>query len=631
MLTLPRPALPSKQTGITREALLVTTAPRVEEADVPVLEAATPATAALHARSSIVAAAIRDAFDAYNHAFFAVTRRARLRFEARDWKGRANDDRERMELYERALDGLADTLARILGPLLRDEKLWTEIKASFSPLIEGRYDGERAETFFNSVTRRVFETVGLNREIEFFRWDSAAPSGEALEPIYATFSGDRPSRSLIREVLALPRFAAPFEDLERDCGLVAQEVDLHLWPLVGSEREFELDVIRAPFYRNKMAYLIGRIRASGRHLPLVLPLRNGENGVYVDTVLLSEAEASVVFSFAFSYFHVDVDRHDALIDFLSSILPEKPTAELYFSLGFNRHGKTEFYRDLHKFVHRSREPFVIAPGKEGAVMMVFTLADFPFVFKVIKDRPCFLRSVEQPPKFITKSEIRARYEFVSTRDRAGRLVDTQEFSNLRFRAWRFSPDLLAEFSAAGREAVFTEDDHVVIQHAYVQRRVTPLPIYWQQENDPEALRRVIFDFGNFLKDLAASGIFPLDLFNTWNYGVTRRGRVVLYDYDDVVPLELVTFAEKPRPRDEFEELEPDEERIGAGPGDFFTDEMRRYTGVPQPLKGIFESAHGDLFSLEFWRTTKQRVRAGEVADITPYLRNESFRARLGLH
>ena len=575
------------------------------------------------------AQAILEAFDGYLAEFSAVTRRAARRYETRDWRGHADDDLYRLGLYDAWLDRISIRLRRTLELRLTQVSLWEQVKEEFHPLLIGRHDAERAETFYNSVTRHVFRTIGVNREIEFFRWQALPAEPFGGPPVCRSYSGGGDTRALVREVLMDLAPAVRFDDLERDAALVAQEVDLHVWPITGRDQTYALDVINAPFYRNKLAYLIGRIRTDSQTLPFILPLCHDDRSQFVDAVLLAEADASVVFSFAFSYFSVDVDSTEELIEFVRSILPRKPVAELYNSLGFTRQGKTEFYRDLHGFVHRSRENFVIAPGHEGAVMIVFTLPSYEFVFKVIKDHPTFLRSPQLVNKSISRREVMDRYDFVATRDRAGRLVDTQGFMNLRFRRRRFSPEVLEEFRLAGRDTVNFDREHVVIRHVYVQRRVEPLPLYLESEKDPETLRRVVLDFGCFLKDLAAAGIFPSDLFNTWNYGVTRRRRVVLYDYDDVIPIEQASFLIKPAPRDEVEEMEAEEDRIVAGPYDFFIDELRAYTGVPQQLKGVFEAVHGDLFDIDYWRAVQRQVAEGELADITPYRRYDSFRTRRG--
>lgn len=570
------------------------------------------------------AAAIRDAFDLYVAKFRRITGRARKRFEERDWKARRRDAVERFDLYEVTLNTVALNLQALMGRRLRDPSDWNHIKSEYARLVSGRFDVELLETFYNSVTRKILETVGINRDIEFFSLTGRTDSLEPVQSVYKTYQHNRPTLWVIREILTDHQLSVPYEDLERDAALVAREVDLHVWPVVGFGKRDVIEVIRALFYRNKAAYLVGRVIADGHVIPMVLPLYHGDKGIYVDAALMTESEVSIVFSFAFSYFHVEIDRYDELIKFLKSILVSKPVSDLYSSLGYNKHGKTELYRSLHRFVHESREKFDIAPGKEGAVMIGFTLRDFNYVFKVIKDRPCFLRSADITSKRITRQQVKDAYQEVCHRDRAGRMVDTQEFENLRFKKKRFSEQLLREFTLAAKEIVSIENDYVIIKHVYVQRKVVPLPMYLLIQKDPEVIRSVILDFGYFLKDLAAAGVFPYDLFNIWNYGVTSRGRVVLFDYDDVGTLENATFRAKPAPRDETEELQPEEDRIAAMPDEFFVDETERYSGIPEQLKGIFKAVHGDLFTVKFWQLMQARVRRGELFDITPYDRRRRF-------
>ena len=260
-------------------------------------------------------------------------------------------------------------------------------------------------------------------------------------------------------------------------------------------------------------------------------------------------------------------------------------------------------------------------------MIAFTLKDYRFVLKVIKDRPCFLRSESTPVKIISRQEVMDRYRNVRHQDHVGRLVDTQEFENLRFRRKRFTRELLREFRLAAREAVTVESDFVTIHHCYMQRRVVPLPLYIASEPDPEIVREIILDFGYFLKDLASVGIFPTDLFNVWNCGITSRRRVVLFDYDDVMSLRHVHFRAKPTAHTYWEELQLEEDRIAAGPNDFFIDEMERYLGLPRSLMGAFRKVHGDLFTLEYWDSMQTKVRRGEVVSIIPYDRSRRFENR----
>jgi len=567
---------------------------------------------------------IFDGYKQHNHAFNLLTLRAKKRFEDCDWTGQHKDAVERLNLYENKLYQLAPLLAKTLGMLTYEESIWVDIKQHYARLIAFYENKDLAETFFNSITRTILMTVGINRHVEFFHHSRIDKLPSSSNEIYRTYHKYTHTRFIIKDILADLEFKIPFVDIDRDSALIAREVDLYMWPLAGAEIPFDIDVVRALFVRNKVAYIVGRISIKDTVIPFVLPLYNSRSGIFVDTVLLIESEVSIVFSFAHSYFHVEIKDHRSLVVFLKSILPKKPLAELYYTIGYSKHGKTIFYRQLHHHIHTSKKKFIIAPGKEGAVMIVFTLPDFNYVFKVIKDKPCFLRSDEMTSKTTTRDEVRYQYKFVCQRDRVGRMVDTQDFENLRFKIKRFSKNLLKEFRVAAVETVTIDYENVIFDHLFVQRKVIPLPIYLQNETDPEAVRKVIIDFGFFLKDLSATGIFPSDLFNIWNYGVTSRGRVVLFDYDDVIPLEQAYFKNKPQPRDEYEETQLEENWIMAQPNEYFMDEIDRYSGIPQPLKGIFYAVHSDLFTVEFWNDMKKRVKKGEIIDITPYDRHKKF-------
>ena len=568
---------------------------------------------------------ITRVFDSYLSEFLIITRRARTRFEEKDWRGGRRDALERLSLYERVLSQTAVQLESLLGRSSFDRSTWIDLKPIYAGMIAGRRTADIAETFFNSVTRKLMQTVGLDRGMEFFSLEHR-PSDVLISPsLYRTYRLEQNTCDVVRAIMDDHRLQTAYEDLERDIGFVADELDLQLWPLIRNAGHFSVETLKPCFFRNKVAYIVGRIILPSVTLPLIIPMYNGESGVHIDSVLVDEADANNIFGFAYSCFHVEAEAPSELVMFLRSILPHKPVADLYNAIGFYKHGKTVFYRDLHCFVHVTKEKFVIAPGREGAVMSVFTLPNYSYVFKVIKDRPCFLRSGHLTDKTINKAEVLHRYRFVCHRDRVGRLVDTQEFENVKFRMKRYSEDLLKEFDTAARDLVTMRDGYVIIQHLYLQRKVIPLPLYFMQEKKPEAIRHVVVDFGYFIKDLAATGLFPADLFNTWNYGVSENNRVVLFDYDDVIPLEDARFRHKPGPRDEYEEMHAEEEWIVAEPTDFFLDEIDSFVGIPQPLRGIFNSVHRDLFTYQFWETIKKRVGAGEIIDIIPYDRDKRFR------
>ena len=576
-------------------------------------------------RKEKVAILITRVFDSYLSEFLIITRRAKATFEQRDWRGGKRDAAERLSVYEKVLSQIAVQIEGILSRDATDRQTWVAIKPLFARLITGRQNEDVAETFFNSVTRTLLKTVGIDREVEFFHLETRPLVAGLGPPLYRKFEDNCSTSELIRTIIEDHRFNARYEDLDRDIEMAANEVDLMLWPFARNGNRYSVEVLAPCFYRNKVAYIVGRILLGSRTLPMIIPLCNDESGIHVDSVLMEEADANNVFGFAYSYFHIEVQVPSDLVAFLHSILPRKPIADLYNALGFNRHGKTEFYRDLHRFVHVSKKQFITAPGREGAVMTVYTLPNYNYVFKVIKDQPCFLRSASITDKTIDNAEVKQRYRFVSHRDRVGRLVDTQEFENVRFKAKRYSEQVLHEFEVAARNSVTRQGEYVVISHLYLQRKVTPLPIYFQEENDSMAIRQVVIDFGYFIKDLAATGLFPADLFNTWNYGVTEGNRVVLYDYDDVIPLENATFKRKPSAMDEYEEMNPEEDWIVAEPTDFFVDEIDSFVGIPYALRGLFNLEHKDLFTMGFWENIKARVAEGEIIDIIAYDRDKRFR------
>ncbi|HYF65239.1 MAG TPA: bifunctional isocitrate dehydrogenase kinase/phosphatase, partial [Herpetosiphonaceae bacterium] len=368
------------------------------------------------------------------------------------------------------------------------------------------------------------------------------------------------------------------------------------------------EMVGAVFYRNKGAYLIGRIPGEGGVIPLALALLNGPGGIRVDAALLAEQEVSILFSFTRSYFHVDCDRPYDLVRFLQTIMPRKRITALYTSIGNHKHGKTEWYRDLLRHLRASDDRFEIARGERGMVMAVWTLPSYDVVFKVIKDH-------FDPPKSSTRQIVMDKYHLVFKHDRAGRLVDAQEYEHLKFERSRFEPALLAELERVAPSTVRVEDDHVIIRHVYVERRVTPLNLYIR-EADPAAVEAAVVDFGAAIKDLTASNIFPGDILLK-NFGVTRHGRVVFYDYDELCLLTDCQFKALPEPTSYDEELAA-EPWFAVGEYDVFPEEFRYFMSFPQPYRDIFLRHHADIFELGFWRGMQDRMQAGEVVDILPY-------------
>ncbi len=570
-----------------------------------------------NARAERTALAVLAAFDAYSAEFAAVTRRAKRRFETRDWHGTQADAAERLALYKRHVDRVQAELERLLGPERRDRPTWTRARSVFAGLIEERHDPELAETFFNSVSRRMLGTVGADPETEFLGFPAAGPVERTGPIVFDTYRGEGTSCGLVARLLAACGWAVPYEDLERDAQLVARAVDARLRETGWTGGTLLIDVLRAPFYRNKGAYLVGRIHGGREPIPLVLPLLHGDDGVVVDAVLLTQDEASIVFGFSWSYFFVDAPHPRGLVTFLRSIMPHKRVDELYTSIGYNKHGKTELYRSLMRHLERPDAKFAFAEGDEGMVMCVFTLPSFNIVFKVIRD-------VFGAPKNTTRKAVMDKYHFVFQRDRVGRLADAQEFEQLEFRRRCFPDDLLAYLLRVAGETVQADGDRVLVRHVYIERRVTPLNLFLQRA-DEAAARDAILDYGNAIKDLAGADIFTGDMLLK-NFGVTRHGRVICYDYDELSLLRDCNFRRLPEPRTPEEELAA-EPWFHVGENDVFPDEFNPFLVPPGRLREAFLAAHRDLLTVEFWTGVQRRLRAGEIFDFFPYKQSRRLGAR----
>jgi isocitrate dehydrogenase kinase/phosphatase len=552
---------------------------------------------------------IRRGFDRYLDAFLEVTARAQRRFETQDWLAAQADAHERLELYARVIDGVVAEVRSLLGAGAEEPATWTAMRGAFSPLIAGHPAMEIAETFFNSVTRRVFHTIGTNPAIEYLDFRFERASGHSLPAPGRTFAAVPDVASAVHTLLAACAFRAPWRDVQGDAARAAARIE-RAWTEGDAPFAIEvLEVLDPVLYRRKGAYLVGRVRGGGRVMPVVLALVHGADGIAVDAVLVTEDEASIVFSFTRSHFQAVVRRPAETIAFLRSLMPMKPVGELYNALGFHKHGKTEFWRQVQRHLARTDELIVRAAGSRGMVMEVFTLPTLDVVFKVIKD-------TFPPPKQVTGDEVKRRYRMVFAHDRAGRLVDAQLFEGLSFPLARFSRTLLEELLASASRSVRVDGDQVAIRHCYAERRVRPLDVHLQDAGVDEA-KRVALDYGQTIRDLAVTGVFAGDLLLK-NFGVTRHGRVVFYDYDELRLLEECRFRDVPAARTDEDEL-MDEPWFTVGPDDVFPTELARFVPFSGAVREAFLAAHGCLYDPAWWRGLQERRAAGELADIYPYV------------
>jgi isocitrate dehydrogenase kinase/phosphatase len=554
------------------------------------------------------AADLRDRFADYNTRFRAVTQRARLRFETRDWPGARADAVERIELYDRCVTETTTHLELKLGPRADDKALWAAIRIEYAQLIDPLLDRELYKTFFNTLTRRFFGTRGVDASIEFVALD-IEPTDRITHPVarlsYAV------SGSLERTFARLLddyRFAAPYADAADCAHRIADEI-LHRFPSWGSTPITALEMLQTVFFREQRAYLVGRLFGEGRYSPLVIALVHEDDGLRADAVITETEHVAQIFGYTQSYFQADFETVGDAVVFLRSLLPKKPIDELYTVLGRAKQGKTERYRQF--FGHLAEHPdewLVHADGERGMVMAVFTLPSYPLVFKIIRDRFAF-------PKQMGRAEVKAKYKLVFKHDRVGRLVDAQEFRFLRFPRAQFAPELLAELVDSCRDSIIEDGADIVVTHCYVERRLRPLNLYVQEAPRDEA-RRAVLDYGQAIKDLARSNIFPGDLLLK-NFGVTRSGRAIFYDYDELCLVTECRFRQLPTARHDDEEMQH-ETWYHVDDADVFPEQFPRFLGMNDSLREALVTTHGEIFDVRWWLTVQQRVREGGYADLPPY-------------
>ncbi|HLO96357.1 MAG TPA: bifunctional isocitrate dehydrogenase kinase/phosphatase, partial [Burkholderiaceae bacterium] len=538
--------------------------------------------------------------------FRAVSAEAKGRFERGDWRGQ-----QRAQALQSQFEA---------GQLSMD--VWQQVKLHYIGLLTNHLQPELAETFFNSACTRILHHAYFHNDFIFVRPAVSTEYIENEEPAATpTFRCYYPTRETLRETMIRIvhnfQLARDFEDLGRDIdhvlGAVQRELGLFRW-----RTNFQIQVLSSLFYRNKGAYLVGKIINGFSETPFALPILHNDKGLlHIDAALFGEDDLLMLFSFARAYFMVDMEVPSAYVQFLRSLMPRKPRAELYSAIGLQKHGKNLFYRDFLNHLRHSSDKFRIAPGIKGMVMLVFDLPSYPFVFKLIKD-------YFPPQKETTRELIQSKYLLVKQHDRVGRMADTLEYSNVAFPRYRFDEELIRELKTFCPSLIEEKGDDLILKHVYIERRMVPLNIYIQ-EATPAQLEHAVVEYGNAIKDLVAANIFPGDML--WkNFGVTRHGKVVFYDYDEIEYLTDCNFRKVPEPRTEEEEMSG-EVWYSVGPRDVFPETFGPFLLGHPGVRELFMRHHADLLDAEFWQGHKERILAGHVHDVFPYEAHKRFYAQ----
>jgi isocitrate dehydrogenase kinase/phosphatase len=575
-------------------------------------------TASAEATAEAIAQALIEGFDRHYSLFREASARAKQRFEEARWHEVQDAVSERIRYYEDRVSECVERLNGEFAAATLDDQVWQRAKLLFIGKLIDHKQPELAETFFNSVTTKILHHTYFRNDFIFVRPAISTEFIESDPPAYRCYyprSGGG-MRACIRQMLLDEEWTRPFEDLERDVNRIMQVALEHVggeWPTV--EANCQIQVLNSPFYRNKGAYLIGRMFNGHQEWSWAMPIIHGASGgLVVDAIILEPWRISVLFSLSRAYFMVDMEVPSAYIQFLRRIMPNKPRSELYTMLGLAKQGKTMFYRDLLFHLNHSDDQFVEAPGIRGLVMHVFMLPSYPYVFKIIKDR--FGSS-----KDITREGVKGKFKMVKNIDRVGRMADTLEFSELALPRARFSDELLAQLFEVAPSIVHEEGDNIIVAHCYIERRMTPLNLYLEGAGD-EQIEEAVREYGNAIREMARANIFPGDML--WkNFGVTRYRRVVFYDYDEIEYLTDCNFRRiPPAPNEEMEMS--GEPWYSVARNDVFPEEWGTFLLGQPKIRKAFLKYHRDLLDVDFWQQTQEIIRRRELEDFFPYPQDLRF-------
>jgi isocitrate dehydrogenase kinase/phosphatase len=566
-----------------------------------------------------IAAVLIEGFDRHYRIFRAASARAREQFDAGAWTELQQAVQERIRFYDERVLECVDRLRGSFDVESLADETWRDAKLFYIGLLVEHSQPELAETFFNSVIKRILRRSYYDNDLVFVR---AAISTEYIEPDPPIYRSYYPNVDGERECFArLFRdfgWSRPFADLDRDLDHVLRALEERPGgPWTHLEPNYQIQVLSSALYRNKAAYVFGKLVNGYEELPFVVPVLHDADGrLELDTILLDAQQINVLCSLSRAYFMVDMEVPSGYVEFLRSMTPVRARSELYTMIGLGKQGKTLFFRELLHHLHHSRDEFVEAPGIRGQVMLVFNLPSYPYVFKVIRDEFGGNKDTD-------RATVRSKFAMVKHVDRVGRLADTLEFVDLALPRDRFSAELLEQLYELAPSMV-SDGEPLVIRHCYVERRMVPLNLYLDRAT-PEELEAAVRDYGNAIRDLTAANIFPGDML--WrNFGVTGSGRVVFYDYDEIEYLRDVNFRRIPSAPDPESELAA-EPWYGVMRNDVFPEEFETFLLGDPRLRELFLRDHADLLDPAFWQAAQHRIESGELMDFFPYPDSLRFRNR----
>jgi isocitrate dehydrogenase kinase/phosphatase len=561
-----------------------------------------------------IAVALLDGFNKHYALFRECARAAKRHFEAGNWLAIQHVARDRIDFYDRRVVETAERVAREFRTASLDgagsDSLWEQVKLHYIGLLIDHKQPECAETFFNSVSAKILHRVYFHNRFIFVRPAISTEHIDAEPPSYKSYYPlQQGLRDALVDIVLDLGFERRFADFRRDLTNLLRAFRTRFPRPFALEPNHQIQVLSSPFFRNQTAYVVGRVVNGTSTYPFVVPVKHDrEARLHFDALLMDEVDLAILFSANRAYFLVDMEVPSAYIGFLRAIMPDKTGAELYTMVGLQKAGKNLFFRDFLHHLRHSRDMFIIAPGIKGLVMGVFTLPSYPYVFKVIKDRIAASKDTD-------RQQVKDKYTLVKHHDRVGRMTDILEYSDVAFPRDRFSDELIAELVAVAPSVIEFDGEHVVVKHLYIERRMIPLNIYLERADDAQRMH-AMREYGNALKELAAVNIFAGDLLFK-NFGVTRFGRVVFYDYDEIDYLVNCNFRRIPDPPPGYDEM-ADDVWYPVGPKDIFPEEFATFLLTDARTRECFMRWHADLLGPEWWQAMQREIRSGRIAEVLSY-------------
>lgn len=551
-------------------------------------------------------------FDSHYREEMEIPPLAQRAFEDRDHSISLALSRRRLSMYSNRVHRMAPQLVEACPSFAREAHLWRELEKRYLPMIQDRYEWDIAAAFIHSLRRMV--NKGEWKAVEYTLEGSAKAPRRCTDGICRTFNVSSALQpETVAELLRIPGLRSPFRDINEDSRLVAERVnrlvDLDDSPLGPIEA---IQIIDAGFFRNRGAYLVGRIVSrEGQLSPLIIALLNSVDGLYVDAVLTAVTDAHNCFSSTLANFHVTNTAYHEVARFLHSIMPGRPLGLHYTTIGYNHLGKVAIMSELEAEIESTGEVFEPSVGSRGTVAIGFCTPSSAYNLKVIRNHPT---AGYKWGEFAGIESVKAKYARVHEINRTGSMLDNVIYYNVKLdRSW-FAPDLLEELLQEASESVVQQGDAVVFKFLIAQLRLTPLPVYLEAASTPDA-EIVISNLGYCIKNNAAANVFNKDL-DARNYGVSRYRKVYLFDYDALVPLEEVKI------RTNQDRIDGDEEI----PEWYFED---GFVFLPEEvevglcirdrhLRRTLRETHPELLTTEYWEAIQREIREGGVPSVSVY-------------